>query len=138
MSQHTVKIVQEFSKPVGEIFEFLSEHNNLSKIFGVPVKRIKNGTDGLNGVGSVRRLGLPGPLGVEETVQVVKPNALIEYKITKGGGPIRNHYGTQVFAATAKGSRVEWTIRFDSLPLVGDGVATVLGKAVELGLKRLA
>ena len=69
----------------------------------------------------------------------VTPNRLIEYRITKGGGPIRNHRGRVDFAPTSSGSRVTWTIQFDgALPLVGPALKFVLGEGVRRGLKRIA
>ena len=123
---------------VSELFEALADHNRLSKVFGVPVRRIVDGETELNGVGSVRKIG-PGPLGVEETVTELVPNESIGYRITRGGFPIRNHSGRLEFSGNgASGSRVEWTIEFESaLPVAGHVLAFVLKQAISLGLKRL-
>lgn len=138
MSHHSIRIVQEFACSVDELFAQFSDHDTLGKILGAPIKRIKQGADSQNGVGSVRRVGLPGVLGLEETIQFLQRDALIEYKITKGGGPIRNHYGRQVFSPTSKGSRLEWTISFDSIPWVGDGAAAVVKRSISHALERHA
>ena len=137
MSQHRIEVVQEFGKPVEAIFDYLADHNNLSKVFGIPVKRIKDGEDDVNGVGSVRALGF-APLATEETVVAVEPNEVIEYTITKNGGPLQNHYGRMRFSKTARGSRLEWVITFDSLPLLGTAVGKVLETGIRRGLKKLA
>lgn len=137
MAQHRIHIVQEFSKPVEQVFAYLADHNNLSKVFGIPVKRIQDGYDEPNGVGSVRALGF-APLATEETVVDLVKNESIDYEITKNGGPIMNHHGRIDFAKTARGSRVSWTITFDSLPVVGVGVKKVLELGVSRGLRKLA
>ncbi|MFZ5723658.1 MAG: SRPBCC family protein [Pseudomonadota bacterium] len=137
MGQHRIEVLQEFQKPVEEVFSYLADHNNLSKVFGIPVKRIKDGDDDVNGVGSVRALGF-APLATEETVVDLVPNQSIDYVITKNGGPIMNHHGRLVFSKTARGSRVEWIITFESLPVVGTAVAKVLELGVSRGLKKLA
>ncbi|WP_029923282.1 SRPBCC family protein [Nevskia soli] len=138
MSQQTIEIVQDFHKPVAELFAFLSDHNQLGKVFGIPVRRVRDGEGDVNGVGSVRRLGI-GPLAVEETVTAVSPNRSIDYRISKGGGPVRNHRGQLKFSGSSRGSRVAWTIRFDSpLPLVGPIIKAVLTQGIRLGLKRIA
>ena len=138
MAQHRIEVTQEFNKPVEEVFAYLADHNNLSKVFGIPVKRIKDGDDGnVNGVGSVRALGF-APLATEETVVGLIPNQSIEYVITRNGGPIMNHHGELEFAKTARGSRVAWTITFDSLPVVGTAVKKILETGVTRGLKKLA
>lgn len=138
MPQQKIAITQESNKPVEQLFAFLADHNNLSKVFGIPVRRKQDGQGEVNGVGSVRVLGF-GPLATEETVTAVTPNRSIEYRITKGGGPIRNHSGRLDFSPTSRGSRVTWTIQFDgALPLVGPALKFVLGEGVRRGLKRVA
>lgn len=137
MSQYLIEITQEYSQPVERIFPLLADHNNLSNVFGVPVKRIKDGVGDVNGVGSVRALGF-APLATEETVTAVVRNESIDYEITKNGGPIMNHHGRIEFSKTARGCRVTWTIAFDSLPVVGTGVRKVLELAVTRGLRKLA
>ena len=137
MAQQKVVVVREFSRPVEAIFAELADHNNLKKVFGIPVKRIQDGQGDVNGVGSTRRMGLFHPLAVDETVVAVSPNSSIDYVISKGGYPIRNHHGRLDFSATGKGSRVQWVIEFDSLPGVGPVLKFVLGQALGVGLKRL-
>ncbi len=138
MAQQIVQIVQDFSKPLTEVFAVLSDHNQLGKVFGIPVRRVRDGDGEVNGVGSVRRIGL-GPLAVEETVTALSPNRSIDYRISKGGGPIRNHRGKLEFSGSNRGARVAWTIQFDSpLPLVGPVVRLVLSQGIRLGLKRIA
>lgn len=137
MAQQHIEVVQEFSKPVEEVFAYLADHNNLSKVFGIPVKRIRDGKGDVNGVGSVRALGF-APLATEETVVAIEPNELIEYTITKNGGPLQNHYGRMVFSKTARGSRLEWTITFDSLPVLGTVVNKVLKTGITRGLGKMA
>lgn len=138
MAEQQIHIVREYNKPVEEVFAALADHNNLGKVLGAPVKRIKDAAKGdVNGVGSVRRIGM-GPLVIEETVTAVTTNKSIRYKITKGGAPIRNHSGELKFAKTAQGSQVQWDIQFDSsLPIVGTLVRLVLKQAISMGLKRV-
>lgn len=137
MAQHHIEVTQEFRKPVEQVFAYLADHNNLSSLFGVPVKRIQDGYDEPNGVGSVRALGF-GPLATEETVTGVVPNESIDYEITRNGGPILNHQGRIEFEKTSRGSRVTWHIRFDSFPVIGAGVKKVLELGVTRGLRKLA
>lgn len=137
MTQQRIEVVQDFGKPVEEVFACLADHNNLSKIFGIPVKRIRNGESDVNGVGSVRALGFP-PLAIEETVVAVVPNEVIEYTITKNGGPVQKHCGRMVFASNGRGSRLAWTITFDSPPVVGTLVGKILRTVFARGLRKLA
>lgn len=138
MAQQRIDVVQEFRQPVEEVFAYLADHNNLKKVFGIPVKRVRDGMGDVNGVGSVRSLGF-APLAVEETVVGIVPNQSIDYEITRGGGPITNHHGRLSFTKTAAGSRVQWSITFDSpLPLVGPVVRQVLKQGLTMGLRKIA
>lgn len=136
MARQHIEITQEFDLPVERVFNALADHNNLSNVFGIPVKRIQDGHDDVNGVGSVRALGI-GPLATQETIVAVEPNVSIDYEITKYGGPIMNHQGRIDFARTGRGSRVTWSISFDSFPVVGPAIAKVLETAVGRGLKKI-
>lgn len=135
---HRIDITSISRLSLLDLFAALADHDNLSKVFGVPVRRIHDGRTEPNGVGSVRKIG-PGPLGIEETVTALEPNESIDYRITRGGFPLKNHRGRIDFAESADGgSRVEWTIEFDSaVPLAGSVLAFVLKTAISRGLKRL-
>lgn len=132
----SISVSQRFKAPVADVFAVLSDHNQLQRVFGIPVTRIKDGKDSANGVGSVRRLG-PPPFGVQETVTALAPNQRIDYIITKFGGPVMNHNGNQVFTEKDSGCELTWQINFSSLPVLGNGVAKVLETALTRGLKKL-
>lgn len=137
---YSIRISHQFKKPVDEIFSALADHENLHKVFVLPVKRVKDGKPDVNGVGSVRKLGF-GPLGIEETVTAVAQNERINYKITKGGHPlISQHKGSVAFSSTASGGcAVEWNIEFDAPnKVIGNTLKFVLTQAIGMGLKRIA
>ena len=139
MAQHQVHVSRDFTLPVEDVYALLSDHNRLSRVLGVPVKRIRDAVgDDVNGVGSVRLIGV-APLGIEETVTAAEPNRLIRYRISKGGAPVKNHSGELTFSKTAEGSRVNWVIDFDSsLPVAGTVVRLALGAAINRGLRRIS
>ena len=137
MAHHTVEVVHASARPVKELFAELTDHERLRTVFGVPVRRIRDGEGEPNGVGSVRRMGV-GLLRLEETVTAIEPQRSIDYRITRGGGPVRNHRGRLEFASVGAGSRVTWTINYDSLPIVGAALQTVLARVIKRGLGRLA
>ncbi|MDX1496509.1 MAG: SRPBCC family protein [Salinisphaeraceae bacterium] len=138
MSEHKIVVNQQFEQPVEEVYALLSDHNKLSKVFLIPVRRIEDGEDSPNGVGSVRRLGL-GPVAVEETVTAAEPNAFIEYRITRNGGPIQNHRGRLDFKSQDQGTQVQWTIQFEApTAIIGGGIRAVLENGVRQGLKRVS
>ncbi len=137
MGHHTVEVTHASARPVQELFAELSDHERLQRVFGVPVRRVRDGEHEPNGVGSVRRMGV-GPLGLEETVTAIEPARSIEYRITRGAGPVRNHRGRLEFSSEGTGSRVTWTIDYDSLPIVGGALKRVLRRVLERGLGKLA
>lgn len=137
MPRYQIVINQDFNRPVDEVFEQLADHNRLSQIFGIPVKRIRDGVDTPNGVGSTRRLG-PWPVGVQETVTALTPSQSIDYRISRFGGPVRKHSGHIEFAPTDTGSRITWTIDFSALPVLGGLVSKALEEGLGRGLRRYA
>lgn len=125
-----VYVEQDFSRPVEQVFAYLSEHENLEPLFGAKIKRLRDGDDGTrNGVGSARSLKVgPLPPFTETTTEVV-PNELIRYRITEGG-VLRDHEGVMRFSSRPDGgSHLAYEIRFR-------GMLPGLGKLVKLGLDR--
>jgi uncharacterized protein YndB with AHSA1/START domain len=102
MRAHHVYVEHDFAKPPEAIFAHLAEHENLAKLFGAKVTRLRDGEGERNGVGSMRKLKV-GPLPpFEETVTEFVPAQRIVYRITKGG-PLRGHVGVMTFEPTAAG-----------------------------------
>ncbi|ONG39223.1 MxaD family protein [Alkanindiges hydrocarboniclasticus] len=134
-----VHIVQEFDFPVAKLFAALSEHENLRQIFApMNIQRIQDGKDSRNGVGSARKMSLPLAPSFVETTLVYRENELIEYAITKGLAPIKNHYGVMKFIDLGNRSRLDYTIEFKGrLPLIGPIVKASLQNGIKKGLKKL-
>lgn len=139
MSQHDFQVTYDSAMSVDQLFARLADHNQMGKVLGAPIKRIVDGDKDVNGVGSVRKIGL-GPLTVlEETVTSFVPGKSIEYTISRGPKAIlHSHKGSLTFTRTGKGSQVVWRIRFEApIALVGTLLEKGLGRALALGLKRL-
>lgn len=138
MPKSFVRVSHVFNQPVDVVFDTLADHEQLSRVFGVPVKRIRDGEgEDVNGVGSTRRIGL-WPVAVEETVTDLAPGESIGYQITRGGFPIRDHRGKLFFKKTADGCEVKWNIEFRSaVPGAGLVVKTALTEILTRGLARL-
>jgi hypothetical protein len=109
-----IEIDQDFAVSVERLYAYLSEHENLSPLFGAKVARVRDGDTERNGAGSVRqlRVGLLPPF--EETVDAAIPNQRIDYHISKGS-PLRNHRGTMQFSATPSGSHLNYVIEFGAV-----------------------
>lgn len=134
-----IHVVQEFDVPVQTLFRTLSEHENLSKIFApMQITRIQDGKDARNGVGSARRMSLPLAPSFVETNLVYRENELIEYAITKGIAPIKNHYGVMKFTDLGNRSRLDYSIEFKGrLPFIGTVIKFGLENGIKKGLKKL-
>ncbi len=126
-------IEHDFDKPVGEVFSHLAEHENLGKVFGVRVERVRDGDTERNGVGSVRKLSVGGIAPFEETVTGFERDARIVYTITKGS-PMNEHEGVMVFTPTPSGgTHLDYTIKLGSrLP----GVAAIVKRALESNIPK--
>ncbi len=126
-------IEHDFDKPVGEVFSHLAEHENLGKVFGVRVERVRDGDTERNGIGSVRKLSVGGIAPFEETVTGFERDARIVYTITKGS-PMNEHEGVMVFTPTPSGgTHLDYTIKLGSrLP----GVAAIVKRALESNIPK--
>jgi uncharacterized membrane protein len=138
MSMQRIEIIQDFNYPAEKLFSYLSEHENLTTLFKpAKIKRLSNGADTRNGVGSAREMTLPLVAPFVETVTGFRNNEQIEYRITQGS-PLKNHCGVMRFSNTPQGSRLHYTIEFQGrYPLIGPVVKVLLENGIRLGLKRI-
>ncbi len=128
-----VHVTHTYRSDPATVFEALSEHENLGRVMGAKVTRVRDGDASRNGVGSTRRLKI-GPLpAFEETVTAAEPNSLIEYTISKGT-PMKGHWGVQRMTPTANGgTELDYRIGFDA---PAPGMAAVVGKVITAQLSR--
>ena len=133
-----LEVVQEYALPVERVYAYLSEHETLGPLLGARITRVSDGATSRNGAGSARRLKV-GPLpAFVETVTAAVPDERIEYRITSGVTPVRDHRGELVFASTPGGSRVTWTIELGAVvPLLDRVLALALERNVRAGLARV-
>ena len=138
MATQKVHVEQDFALPPERIYAYLSEHENLSVLFGIRVERIRDGDGSRNGAGSARKLSFAGMLPFEETVTNAVPNELIEYRITKGG-PLRDHRGKMEFTPTANGgTHLVYEITFTAaVPGLAPVVKMGLTRSITKGLKKV-
>ena len=138
MTQQTIQLNIDFPAPIEDIFSFFEVHENLGRIFGAKIVRIKEGSDSPNGKGSVRKLNI-GPLPpIEETVTEYKKNELIEYTISNKT-PLKNHYGVMRFSEKNGGTHLDYKIVFESrIPLAGGLIRKVLESNISKGCEKYA
>ena len=128
-----VHVTHTYRSDPATVFEALSEHENLSRVMGAKVTRVRDGDTSRNGPGSTRRLKIGPLLAFEETVTAAEPNSLIEYRISKGT-PMRGHWGVQRLTPTADGgTELDYRIGFDAPAL---GMAAVVGKVITMQLSK--
>lgn len=134
-----VNVSHTYTSDPKTVFEALSEHENLGPIFGAKVDRKSDGDATRNGVGSSRTLKIGPTPPITETVVVSEPNTHIEYTITKGGFPLKNHYGVQRLTPTPDGgTKLDYTIAFDTvIPGIAGLVAKQLTTTLSKGLPKL-
>lgn len=139
MSLQTIDLIKKFETPLAQLFEHLSEHENLSTLFWpAKVSRLNDGTDCRNGVGSRRRLRVPLTPLIEETVTVYQQNQRIEYQVTNRTA-IKNHLGIMQFSSLDSGSQLHYVITFESrIPLAGGLIKAALERSIIKGLKQIA
>ncbi|HEY1077851.1 MAG TPA: SRPBCC family protein [Fontimonas sp.] len=117
--------------PVDAVFAFFADHEKFVTLLGARCRRVKDGEDDPNGLGSVRRFA-SGPLAFEETIVTFKRNQQIEYAITRGS-PVKNHRGTINFKSVDGATVIDYSIRLEGkLPLIGPIVAAALRLAWKL------
>ena len=134
-----IDVTQEFSAPVDRVYAHLAKHENLERVFGAQITRLRDGDTAPDGVGSVRRMKV-NPLlpPFEETVTQAVPGELIEYRITRGS-PLKDHVGVMRFSPTGAGTRLDYTIEFESkVPGAGGVFRRAIEKNVRSGLRQIA
>jgi uncharacterized protein YndB with AHSA1/START domain len=138
MRLHHVHVTHDFSAPPERVYAYLSEHENLSALFGIRVERVRDGETERNGVGSCRRLSFFGLLPFEETVTEVVPDERIVYRITRGS-PMRGHEGVMAFSALPDGgTHLDYRIKLGSaVPGLALIISRVLTGRIAGGLRKL-
>jgi uncharacterized protein YndB with AHSA1/START domain len=131
---HRIVTETDFAAPPEAVFNYFADHEKFARIFGGRCVRVKQGSDEPNGLGSVRRIG-PGKLAFDETIVAFERPHRIDYAITRGS-PLKEHLGQIRFLKTPEGTRVDYSIQFESkIPLLGYLVAAVLKAAYLKGVK---
>jgi uncharacterized protein YndB with AHSA1/START domain len=133
-----VEFDRDFDQPVGRVFAYLAEHENLGPLFGATVTRVRDGDASRNGEGSVRRLRIAVLPSFEESIAVCEPDQRIEYRIARGS-PLRGHHGSMVFSPRGGGCHLRYVISFGAaVPGLDRVVAAGLRRSIARGLDQVA
>ncbi|MFN2425961.1 MAG: SRPBCC family protein [Candidatus Binatia bacterium] len=125
--QH-VEVKRRFRAPVEEVWARYTDHADWKNWAGFTSSWLeKEGRPDKNGIGCVRGFGSNGVNVYEEVVEW-EPTRRFAYKITRGGLPMKNHYGEEMFEPDGDGTLLTWRCRFDSrIP----GLGWVMQKFIE-------
>lgn len=139
MALQKIDVTQDFPIPVENLFAWMSEQENMGKLFApAKVTRLRDGKDSRNGVGSARLVKMPLAPVIEETNTLVGENERIEYRVTNRT-IITNHMGVMEFSRVGTGSRLHYTITFESrVPGTGWLIRVMLDHAIRKGLQQVA
>lgn len=138
MGTYRIEIREEIPAERDRVFALFADHGRFGRMLGVPVKRVRDSDgDDPNGVGSVRRIGIAGPLAFEETIMRFEPDEAIDYAVTSRT-LIRNHQGSIRFADSGNGStHIHYSIQFDEVvPLTGRVIRAALETGIHKGIRR--
>ena len=136
----TVSMTQEFNAPVEEIFNYLSDHNNFGALLNANIKRIKDSpSDNVNGLDSVRSIGIASLTFLEEKIITFEPYTLIEYQICNNV-PVNYHIGRLVFTKLGENKcSLHYTIDIETKFSFADGlILFAIKTTIASGLSKLA
>lgn len=136
MSAIHVEASQHINRPVEEVFAAIKDSEAFGKLAGVPMTCLVDGAEP-GGPGTVRRVG-PPVLGPEETILEVVPNQSIRYRISKNGGPIRNHEAQMRVVPKGSGSELSWIMDFQVPMVLALPMRATFPKVAKFALKRIA
>ena len=137
MSQTQIELEQDFDVPPSRVWDAISDHEGMSRWLDAKISVVQKGDE--TGVGTVRRVKLPGGLALDEQVVYADAPRRLVYRIVRGA-PFRFHRGEMIVEPRGtQGARLTWRILLVSgvpgLAMLG-GLA--LGPALRGGLAKLA
>ena len=135
MSRAHLSFLARYDVPPEVLFRVATDHEGMSRWVGAPVSVIAAPKDG--GVGTVRRI-TAGPLRIDEEVVAWDPPRRMIYRVVRGL-PLRYHRGELRVSPWGDGrSQLAWEITIaSSAPFVAEGIARVLERTINTGLKKL-
>ena len=134
-----IKIEHQYDAPISTVFKKLEDHVEFGRMLNLDVKRIKDGDQVINGVGSVRRVPSIFNTYYDETILFHKPNEKLIYSVTNGS-PVKNHRGIINFKEIDNYTLVTWNIEFESkypIPYSGSFIKAKIEEGLTWGLGNL-
>lgn len=117
-----------FRQPVSTVFARFTDNEGWSDWAGLGrVRLVRTGSPERDGVGAVRAFAVSP--GLREEIVELERDVRQVYRVTAGALPLRHHRGEVRFEPEGAGTRVTWTVTFDTLP--------GLGRVLRVGLRLL-
>jgi uncharacterized protein YndB with AHSA1/START domain len=131
-----IEVERIVDAPPEQVFARYTDHTGWSEWAGAgKVTLAKEGKPERNGVGCVR--AFESALGLQEEVTEFDPPSYMAYRIVRGGFPIKNHRGDVRFEPHARGTRIVWSVEFESrIPLSERALGRFLGRMFRTLLER--
>lgn len=125
--------------PIDQVWLHYTNHRGWEQLMGAgQVILDPEGQSEPNGVGCVRHVRVAGLEMVAEEITRFDAPSRMEYRIVKGGGPIRSHAGEVLLREQSGGTLVTWRCRFESsVPGMGPLIAWSVKQFFTFLLRRL-
>ncbi|MBX3270943.1 MAG: SRPBCC family protein [Sandaracinaceae bacterium] len=136
-TQARVTFVESFAVSPERLFDALLDHEGMSEWMGARVKVVSGPDDG--GVGTVRRIAMPGGGALDEEVTYVLYPRRMVYRIVRGLPIVRFHRGEILVEPWGQtGAQLSWDIVLDSaIPGVAAAIVAILRPRIRAGLAKL-
>ncbi len=120
-----VCVERKIAAPINQVWMHYTNHRGWEQLMGAgQVILDPEGKPDPNGVGCIRHVRVAGLEMVAEEITRFDAPSRMEYRIVKGGGPIRDHAGEVLFTEQPDGTLVTWRCRFESsVPGMGPLIA---------------
>jgi carbon monoxide dehydrogenase subunit G len=106
----TVKVSERIDAPADRVWELLRDFGGVQRYAAGIEKCSVEG----QGVGAVRKLGLPGGLTLEERLEAFDdPGRRLSYAIVAGPIPVANYLATIELCDEGSGCRIDWSSTFE-------------------------
>ncbi|MFO0620003.1 MAG: SRPBCC family protein [Polyangia bacterium] len=134
-----VSVERRIAAPIDEVWRHYTNHRGWEALMGAGnVILDPEGQPDPNGVGCVRHVLVAGLSLVSEEITRFDAPSRMEYRIVKGGGPIRAHKGEVLFTEQPDGTLVTWRCQFESsVPGMGPLIAGSVKQFFAFLLRRL-
>ncbi len=134
-----VEVIRRIAAPREKVWDVYTDWASWTEWAKLGKVRVDpKGADDPNGVGAVRVITNAGISAYEEILRFDAPER-VEYRVVKGGLPMKDHHGWTLFTEDGDGTVVTWKCQFDSrIPGLAWLWALIAGLVFRIALGGLA